>query len=59
MGLEGKTKIDIEGKKYAWLGDQPKVHLDTSKINSLGWKARYSSDEAVRIAIKRILNEKN
>jgi UDP-glucose 4-epimerase len=59
MGLVGITKIEIEGNKYAWLGDQPKVHLDTSKINLLGWKASYSSDEAVRIAVKRILNEKN
>ena len=58
MGLDGITKIHVEGKKYAWLGDQPKVHLDTSKINSLGWKAQHSSDEAVRIAIRRILNEK-
>lgn len=59
MGLEGVTKIEVEGKRYAWLGDQPKVHLNTAKINSLGWKAKHSSDDAVRIAVRRILNEKS
>tara|TARA_Y200000002_G_scaffold383265_1_gene404591 strand:- start:11353 stop:12333 length:981 start_codon:yes stop_codon:yes gene_type:complete len=56
MGLENKAEIKIEGKKYAWLGDQPKVHLDTSYINNLGWKAKFSSNEAVREAVRRILN---
>ena len=57
MGLNDITKIQIEGKKYAWLGDQPKVHLDTKKINNLGWKTKHSSDEAVRKAVRRILNK--
>jgi UDP-glucose 4-epimerase len=55
MDLNDITKIQIEGKKYAWLGDQPKVHLDTKKINNLGWKTKHSSDEAVRKAVRRIL----
>lgn len=57
MGLKNVTKINIEGKKYAWLGDQPKVHLDVSKINSLGWKCKLNSDEAIRIAVRRILEK--
>lgn len=57
MGLEDITKINIEKKKYAWLGDQPKVHLDVSKINKLGWKCKYSSDDSVRIAVRRILEK--
>ena len=57
MGLAGKTKILIEGKKYAWLGDQPKVHLSVDKINKEGWKCRNSSNEAVREAVKRILGK--
>jgi UDP-glucose 4-epimerase len=47
----------IEGTKKAWPGDQPRVHFTVDKINKLGWKARYSSDEAVRIAIRRMLGK--
>jgi UDP-glucose 4-epimerase len=55
MALEKITKIKVNGDKYAWLGDQPKVHLSTKKINNLGWDCKNSSDQAVRIAVKRIL----
>jgi len=58
MNLTGITKIEVEGSKYAWLGDQPKVHLDTSKVNNLGWGAMHSSNEAVKIAVRRILDAK-
>lgn len=51
------AKIMIEGTKKAWPGDQPRVHFTVDKINKLGWKARYSSDEAVRIAIRRMLGK--
>jgi UDP-glucose 4-epimerase len=57
MGLSGKTEIKIQGTKRAWLGDQPKVHLAVDKINKLGWCCRYSSDEAVRIAVRRVLSK--
>jgi UDP-glucose 4-epimerase len=50
-------KLILKKKKYAWLGDQPKVHLDVSKINKLGWKCKYSSDDSVRIAVRRILEK--
>lgn len=55
MGLPD-ARILIEGTKKAWPGDQPRVHFTVDKINKLGWKARYSSDEAVRIAVQRMLS---
>ena len=57
MGLAEKTQIFIEGKKYAWLGDQPKVHLSVDLINKEGWYCKNSSSEAVRKAVKRILGK--
>lgn len=51
------ARIMIEGTKKAWPGDQPRVHFTVDKINKLGWKAHYSSDEAVRIAIRRVLGK--
>lgn len=51
-GVEFKYTGGIRG----WPGDVPRFQLDTNKLNKLGWKARYSSDEAVRKSIKEILN---
>ena len=50
-----EASILIEGTKKAWPGDQPRVHITVDKINGLGWKTRHSSDEAVRIAVRRML----
>jgi UDP-glucose 4-epimerase len=52
-----ETRILIEGTKKAWPGDQPRVHFTVDKINSLGWKTRFNSDEAVRMAIRRMLGK--
>lgn len=57
MNLSGAT-IEIEGKKQAWPGDQPKVHISVKKINSFGWSTNIDSDSAVREAVKRMLEEK-
>ncbi len=54
MGLEG-TKFEFTGGKQGWRGDVPQVRLDVSRINRLGWRPKYSSDEAVAHAIKEIL----
>jgi UDP-glucose 4-epimerase len=51
------TKIEIEGTKKAWPGDQPKVYLSVSLMNSYGWTAKNSSDDAVKIAVKRMVKE--
>lgn len=52
-----EASILIEGTKKAWPGDQPRVHFTVDKINKLKWKTRYSSDEAVRIAVRRMLSK--
>jgi len=59
MGLKGKTKILVDGAKYAWLGDQPKVHLNIDKINAKGWYCKNTSNEAVKIAVRRMLKGNN
>jgi UDP-glucose 4-epimerase len=54
MGLTD-IRVAYAGGKRGWPGDQPVVLYDTSKMKQLGWQPRYSSDEAVRIAAKRLL----
>ncbi|MEM3406728.1 MAG: NAD-dependent epimerase/dehydratase family protein [Nitrososphaerota archaeon] len=40
-----------------WIGDVKTMLLDISKIKKLGWKPKYNSREAVKIATKQILKE--
>jgi len=54
MGLTG-AKLRFSGGTRGWPGDQPRVYMDVSKMRSMRWTTRYSSDEAVRIATRRYL----
>jgi len=56
MGLSSVT-LKYTGGNRGWPGDVPQVRLDTSRMEKLGWKPKYTSDEAVRIAIKEILEK--
>ena len=56
MGLP-EARIRIEGTKRAWPGDQPKVHITVDRMRELGWTARLTSDQAVRIAVRRMLGK--
>lgn len=51
MGLSN-VKIFYTGGSRGWVGDVPHVHYKLEKINHLGWKAKRTSDEAMRTAIK-------
>lgn len=57
MGLGDRTRITIEGSKRAWLGDQPRVNFTVDKINRLGWFCKHTSDQSVRIAVRRVLGK--
>jgi len=54
MRLEG-VKIFYTGGSGGWKGDVPRYRYDLKKIHAMGWKARYSSREAVEIAVRRML----
>ena len=56
MGLKD-VKFKYTGGKRGWPGDAPYVVFDTGKMEKLGWKARYVSEEAVRIAARRLLGK--
>jgi UDP-glucose 4-epimerase len=57
MGLADVT-FRYTGGDRGWLGDVPRVIYDMGKMNRLGWRTRYSSSEAVRIATRRLLADK-
>lgn len=54
MGLS--ATIDYTGGDRGWVGDVPQFNYDLSKINSFGWEAKNSSDEAVLKSIQYILS---
>lgn len=56
MGLRN-VAFKFTGGKRGWPGDVPQVRYDTSKMEKLGWKPEYTSDETVRRGIKDILGK--
>jgi UDP-glucose 4-epimerase len=51
------VNLRYTGGNTGWRGDVPYYKYDLKKIHSLGWKAGYSSAEAVRMAVRSILNK--
>ena len=54
MGLKN-VEYTFTNTPRGWPGDQPVVLLDTTKIHELGWWAQRTSNDAVRIATRRLL----
>ena len=54
MGLSD-VNYSYTGGTSGWQGDVPKFQYDLSKIHSIGWKAKYSSDEAVQLAARSMI----
>lgn len=54
MGLKD-VRLKLAGEIRGWPGDQPQVHLDTTKVEKIGWKPYHISDKAVRISVRRML----
>lgn len=52
-GLDN-VQFSYTGGKRGWVGDVPRIRLSSEKIKALGWKARYDSDEAVRLAARSL-----
>ena len=57
MSLSG-VEYEYTGGEGGWKGDVPRFRYCIDKIRSAGWKAEYSSDEAVRKTIRMVLREK-
>jgi UDP-glucose 4-epimerase len=56
MELEN-VKFRYTGGDRGWPGDVPQVRFDIKKMERLGFKHQYSSDQAVRRAIKFMIEE--
>ncbi|MFB6353715.1 MAG: NAD-dependent epimerase/dehydratase family protein [Halobacteriales archaeon] len=56
MGLD--PTLEHTGGDRGWVGDVPRMQLDVSKLEALGWEAALASDEAVRRATRELLEER-
>ena len=56
MGLTG-VGVRYTGGRRGFPGDVPELLLDVTKMKRLGWRASHTSDEAVRIAARRLLGK--
>ncbi len=52
------VKFRYTGGDRGWVGDVPRFLLDTTKIRKLGWKPKYTSKEAIKIAVKSLLESR-
>jgi UDP-glucose 4-epimerase len=50
--MHASPEFKFTGGKRGWKGDVPVMLLDASKLSDLGWKQKYTSEEAVKKAIQ-------
>jgi len=51
------TKIEYGTTPYGWVGDVPQIKLVNDKIKSFGWTFHYSSEQAIRKAVKFLIEK--
>lgn len=50
-------EIQYMGGDRGWTGDQPEYAYDLTKIHQLGWWSPRTSDDAIRLALERMLKQ--
>jgi UDP-glucose 4-epimerase len=43
--------LSFSGGRQGWIGDNPLIHLDTSRIRGLGWRPTRNIKEAVELTV--------
>lgn len=51
------VKFSYTGGDRGWPGDVPQVRFNVDRINRLGWQAKFTSDEAVKKAVRENVQE--
>jgi UDP-glucose 4-epimerase len=57
MKLSG-AQITYTGGQSGWPGDVPIIRLATAKLQAIGWRAKFSSKDAVQMAVQEMLTDK-
>jgi len=56
LGFQGRTKIHYGDSAQGWPGDVPQSRMASLKLRKAGFSLPRNSDEAVRLAISRIIH---
>jgi UDP-glucose 4-epimerase len=51
LNLKGVRYVTTGGER-GWLGDSPFVHLDTTKLKTLGWRPRVTIEQGIRNTVQ-------
>ena len=51
-------EIRYTGGSRGWVGDVPFFAYNLDKIHGLGWRAKYTSNEAVRLAVQKNIEKR-
>jgi len=51
------VKFEFTGGERGWIGDVPKFRYSLEKVHRLGWKAKRTSQDSVRLAVQSYLRE--
>ena len=52
-----RPRFEFTGGDRGWIGDNPHIHLDPTKLQSTGWRPRYSIREAVERTVDYLVAE--
>lgn len=55
MGLVGQVQYEFTGGDRGWKGDVPMIRFNLDKITAMGWKAKFTSRQALQQAIRAML----
>jgi UDP-glucose 4-epimerase len=50
-----KPRLEYSGGERGWVGDNPFIFLDCSKIRALGWRPQKSIRESVRLTVRYLV----
>lgn len=56
MKLKG-VKRKYTGGQHGWIGDNPVVHLDITKLKKLGWAPKFAAEQAILRTAKWTIDE--
>ncbi len=57
--LKLTPQISFGTESKGWVGDNPLIHLDTKKIQKLGWTPQYSIQDGVRGTVQFLRDNRN
>lgn len=53
--MKVSPKLEYTGGERGWVGDSPKILLDTKRLRGLGWKETFSVEDAVKDTLRFLI----